>query len=304
MSSKTKKEAPKKHHRGERTVSSWIIFLLMAVFLVFMWTPYRAVYTAILGLVSAMACYEVLHAVKAGNKLLYGVAMAASAFVPFVFSYSLSFPVSLVITCYVMLLLIIMVTMNASTRFVDILAALYSSLWIPFGFSCFVLIRNIYIQYPGKYLKWEGFLLVMLVFGCSWAPDGLAYLVGKRFGKHKLAPVISPKKSIEGAVGGVLITSVLVLPVFLLYSFIIKSIYGDVLFASAGSLKYLYVFLFVFGMSIISIFGDLAASVIKRNFNIKDYSSLFPGHGGIMDRFDSSLFVLPSIYALITVLNM
>lgn len=305
MSTKAKNKGKKQ--RGERTASSWVIFALMTVYLVFMWMPFpfaRVIYTSLTGLVAAMATYELTKAVKSENQLLNVLAMGVSAFVPFVFSYGIKLPAFVILPVYVLILLFIMVSMNKKTKFVDVLTALYSSLWISFGFSCFLLIRDIYIRYEGIYLKQEGFFFVMLVFGCSWVPDGLAYLVGKRFGKHKLCPVISPKKTVEGAAGGVLLSGVLLVIVYVIYALIVEHIYHITLFASYGGLKYLYLYLFSTVMCVISIFGDLAASVIKRNFGIKDYSKLFPGHGGIMDRFDSSLFVLPCIYGMITLLNL
>ncbi|MCQ2463175.1 MAG: phosphatidate cytidylyltransferase [Clostridia bacterium] len=306
MSTKAKSKGKKKQ-RGERTASSWLIFALMTVYLVFMWMPFpfaRVIYTALTGLVAAMAAHELMNAVKSKNQLLNVLTMGVSAFMPFVFSYGLKLPLLVILPLYVLAVLFIMVSMNKKTKFVDVLTALYSSLWISFGFSCFVLIRDIYIKYDGIYLKQEGFFFVMLVFGCSWVPDGLAYLVGKRFGKHKLCPVISPKKTVEGAAGGVLLSGVALLIVYVLYSLIVEHIYDITLFAAYGWLKYVYLYIITIVLCVISIFGDLAASVIKRNFGIKDYSQLFPGHGGIMDRFDSSLFVLPCIYGLITVLNL
>lgn len=126
-----------------------------------------------------------------------------------------------------------------------------------------------------------GAFLVWLIFLCSWGCDTCAYCVGMLIGKHKMAPVLSPKKSVEGAVGGV-VGAVLLGAV---YGVAVK---GEILeygvICGAGAL--------------ISMVGDLAASAIKRNHDIKDYGTLIPGHGGIMDRFDSVIFTAPVIYYL------
>lgn len=130
----------------------------------------------------------------------------------------------------------------------------------------------------------DGLILVLLVFIASWISDTFAYLTGMLLGKHKLAPKLSPKKSIEGSVGGIVGAAL----VGALYGFLffksVDMILGCALIGGVGS--------------IVSQIGDLAASGIKRNFDIKDYGNLIPGHGGIMDRFDSVIVTAPMIYFL------
>ena len=134
----------------------------------------------------------------------------------------------------------------------------------------------------------QGFYIVWLIFISSWISDTFAYCVGMLFGKHKLAPKLSPKKSIEGAIGGVVGSTI----VGGLYAFFIVSRFIDL----EGAV---WIFALIGGIgSMVSQVGDLAASGIKRNFEIKDYGNCIPGHGGIMDRFDSMLFVAPMIYFL------
>lgn len=134
----------------------------------------------------------------------------------------------------------------------------------------------------------SGAYIVWLIFLCSWGSDTCAYCVGVLFGKHKMTPKLSPKKSWEGAVGGVAGTALLTI----LYCFIFKSNMGvsnHEIFMLAG--------VCAIG-AVISMIGDLTASAIKRNYDIKDYGKLIPGHGGIMDRFDSVIFTAPIIYYL------
>lgn len=127
----------------------------------------------------------------------------------------------------------------------------------------------------------DGKILVWLIFLSSWGSDTCAYCVGMLIGKHKMAPVLSPKKSIEGAVGGV-VGAILLGCVYATVFEQPAIIYGII--CGVGAL--------------ISMVGDLAASAIKRSQGIKDYGNLIPGHGGILDRFDSVIFISPFIYFL------
>ena len=132
-----------------------------------------------------------------------------------------------------------------------------------------------------------GVFTVWLVFVCSWGCDTCAYCVGMLIGKHKMAPVLSPKKSVEGGIGGILGAAL----IGVLYALAINHWGG----AEASVLTYA-----IIGAAggAISQIGDLAASAIKRYHNIKDYGKLIPGHGGILDRFDSVIFTAPIIYYL------
>lgn len=132
----------------------------------------------------------------------------------------------------------------------------------------------------------DGIYIVWLIFLSSWFCDVFAYFTGMLLGKHKLAPVLSPKKSIEGAVGGV------VFPALFggLYGYFIKGYIS-------GNFPVAFVFCLICAVgAIVSQIGDLSASAIKRNRNIKDYGTLIPGHGGILDRFDSVIFTSPMIF--------
>lgn len=134
----------------------------------------------------------------------------------------------------------------------------------------------------------NGVYLAFLIFICSWGCDTCAYCVGVCFGKHKMAPVLSPKKSVEGAVGGVLGTALLTV----IYSLVFQ----NAMQLGVRSIVMLSVISAV--AALISMVGDLTASAIKRNYDIKDYGTLIPGHGGIMDRFDSMMITAPIIYYL------
>lgn len=132
--------------------------------------------------------------------------------------------------------------------------------------------------------------LVWLIFIGSWICDTCAYLVGSKIGKHKLAPVLSPKKSIEGAVGGVAGSCI----VGVLYGYF----YMKYFLHDFDLKRLVFYFLMMFVCSIFSQIGDLTASAFKRHYGIKDYGTLIPGHGGVLDRFDSVIVVAPIVYIM------
>ena len=139
----------------------------------------------------------------------------------------------------------------------------------------------------------DGFYLVWLIFLSSWGCDTCAYCSGMLLGKHKLAPVLSPKKSIEGAVGGVLGAALL--------GFLYAAVVGDHMSEVANPTVACALACGI--AAVISQIGDLAASAIKRNHNVKDYGHLIPGHGGILDRFDSMIFTAPAVFFAVTFLR-
>lgn len=146
-----------------------------------------------------------------------------------------------------------------------------------------------YVALPLSYLYQirileNGIFIFILLFVSSWIADTCAYFVGSAIGKHKLVPVLSPKKSVEGAIGGVV------------GSALIGGIYGLVLGNIINKNLALPFTVICATGAFVSIFGDLAASAIKRNYDVKDYGKLIPGHGGILDRFDSMIFVAPIVF--------
>ena len=153
----------------------------------------------------------------------------------------------------------------------QVMPAFFGVVYVAVMLSFIYLTRNLP---DGKFLVW-------LIFLCSWGCDTCAYCVGMLIGKHKMAPVLSPKKSVEGAVGGVVGAAAL------------GAIYAAVTHGPIVE----YAVICAVG-ALISMVGDLAASAIKRNRGIKDYGKLIPGHGGILDRFDSVIFTSPIIFYL------
>ena len=142
-------------------------------------------------------------------------------------------------------------------------------------FSCLGAIRN----------SNNGLFYLLLLLNFSSICDMGAYFVGVTCGKHKLCPEISPKKTVEGAVGGLAVSLIFSIVIVLLFKM------ND---------KFVSTLIFTVPLSIVGILGDLFASIIKRNADIKDYGALIPGHGGILDRFDSILLIAPVLYLLIS----
>lgn len=164
----------------------------------------------------------------------------------------------------------------------QVMSALFNVVYAPVMLSCIYLVRS--LPY-GEYSVW-------MIFISSWICDTCAYFVGVAFGKHKMSPKLSPKKSIEGAIGGIAGSAV----VGALYAyFIVERVIAE------QQITWIFVVISAVG-AVISQIGDLAASAIKRNHDIKDYGKLIPGHGGVMDRFDSVIFTAPMIYLLVHLL--
>ena len=161
----------------------------------------------------------------------------------------------------------------------QMVANLFSLIYAPVMLSFIYLIREDFEH---------GAYIVVMVFIASWISDTGAYFVGSACGKHKLAPVLSPKKSVEGSIGGIVCAA----GIGALYALLLERL-------GLCPAEYIWVFAIIGGLgSIISQLGDLGASAIKRQTGIKDYGKLIPGHGGIMDRFDSVIVTAPLIYYL------
>ncbi len=149
-----------------------------------------------------------------------------------------------------------------------------------------------------------GALLLLMVFVSASATDTFAYFVGKAIGKHKLAPKLSPNKTIEGSIGGTIVSTAMFVGAVLLinhYGYLVSDSPEELLFV-IDTQTILVITVIGFFMSILSQLGDLSASAIKRITGVKDYGHLIPGHGGVLDRMDSALFTAPAIYVVLYIL--
>lgn len=212
---------------------------------------------------------ELYRSVKT-NKLLYfsGYASAALILAAIIF-YKEAVPAALAMSAVIYL--ISMVFLHGKVQYSAVISHSMLTYYITFFMGSLITIRNEYDVFA-----------VLLVFICAWTTDTGAYFTGFFIGKHKLIPHVSPKKTVEGAIGGVL-TCVLCVFVYtrILNLLEVKST--------------LYICIFALVISVLSQFGDFVASAIKRDCDIKDFGHLLPGHGGLMDRFDSVAFITPMV---------
>ena len=286
-----------------RIISGVVGVLILAVVLYFHNTIVLPIAVAV---IIAVMLYELLRAVKMHkcvpvliasevcgiatpfiHNTLYMVntpsSLPSSASPPYVIAYEITSLMSFAIT--MLCAFVIFVTWlrkHKEIRYEQIFFTLAVMVLVPHAMSTMILIHN-YDMADGL------FLLVMALCG-AWIADTGAYFSGVALGKHKLCPEISPKKTIEGFIGGILTTGIVYAVAFgVRFGFIVQ----NVLIA------------FILGMvcAVIGTLGDLSASMVKRQIGFKDYGNIMPGHGGLMDRFDSVLFVLPTFYAFIAVIR-
>jgi len=183
----------------------------------------------------------------------------------------------IIVPILILIMFIKVVVSNNKTTIKDISITLFGIFYIALFLMFIPLIRG----------SENGKLLIWYVFWAAWMTDTFAYLIGMKFGKHKFSE-ISPKKSIEGCIAGTIGATI----VILIYTYICNTYWGL-------NINYAYITLVAIALSIIGQIGDLAASSIKRYVGIKDFSNLIPGHGGMLDRFDSVIFIAPFAYILL-----
>ena len=167
---------------------------------------------------------------------------------------------------------------------------------VVFCFYSFIRLKELL---PVETYGYDAVFFILLILCFAWGGDTCAYFAGRAFGKHKLCPVVSPKKTVEGAIGGVLGTMVFGVVATLIYSMAANRMEA---FTRSNIGVSMYVIIALLGCiaAVLGIYGDLFASVVKRQCGIKDYGTIFPGHGGILDRFDSVMFIAPFVTMVIT----
>ncbi len=259
-------------------------------------TPVLPIFIA---LVSGIAVYELNNVAKVKLPLMIA-SIAVGAFIPFNVEYNLLDKIGVTpltaMTVYFIAMLIMMIKWHSSVKFEQVAMSLVASLAVPNALACWIRFKDLQFDFGGKYAASHAVYLLLFAIFCAWFSDTFAYFVGVFFGKHKMTPVVSPKKTWEGAIGGILLTAGVNVALF----FIFKNKFFSVPFTDWDWYAVIPISI---ALSVVSIFGDLSASVIKRNYGVKDYGWIIPGHGGIMDRFDSIVFVLPAMYAIVSIIN-
>ena len=256
--------------------------LIIAVMVAILCVSNTIVYPISISVIAVIAAYEVMKTLSLEKRYLISapayVIAAAMPFGAYLTTNIFGKPESLfililafVVFVYMMMTFVVSVFSRGSIAFSQVCSAVVMTIYISACFSSLVILR---------YIEEVGLFCLGLVLIGAWISDVFAYFTGMLFGKHKLIPEVSPKKTVEGSVGAIICTTL----IMMLYGYLV-SVFTD--------LTPNYVVLAISGavLSVTGQIGDLLASVIKREQGVKDYGTLLPGHGGIMDRFDSVLAV-------------
>lgn len=260
------------------TAAVLIPVLLVVLFILPSWVMAWA-----LAFMLAIGAYEMLYRTELVRHVRMVLYSAVAAFLmPLLCHYQVDETwVVLVELAFVSLLFGELMLSHTRVPFEKVAYCIFAGYVLPYALSALIRILD------GRF----GEYLILTPFVLAFIPDSGAYFAGCFFGKHKLAPVISPKKTWEGAAGG-LITGVACI---VIYSLVLQ-------FGFRFEVNYFYAIIYGLLGSLAAIFGDLCFSVVKRQTGIKDYGNLFPGHGGILDRFDSMMVVAPLTEILLELL--
>lgn len=271
-----------------RIISAVVGIAIAIVILIFSET---FIFPLAISLISLLILYELFKAEKCVEYVFTTTICGIfAAVMPFITCYSSALKYRSAFAFAVILLIFISFLAQHKTLSFDKLCFMITvSVLVSLSMCCIVALRNIE--------DGHGVYYVIFALAAAWLSDSGAYFVGTFFGKHKLAPEISPKKTIEGAIGGVVCDGLLLVLFTLSYVKVMetKGVICDP--------NYILIFFVGMGSAVLAMIGDLSASLIKRQCQIKDYGSIMPGHGGALDRFDSVLFVAPYIYALLTFID-
>lgn len=264
---------------GKRLASGILLVILAVLFV----GAGGSILFAVTGIISCIGLFELYRVMKIEKTPLGYIGYGAALFYYALLWLEAGEYVVLMAIGQLMLLMTVYVFTFPKYKTEEVTVAFFGVFYVVVMLSYLYLVR----QAPdGKFLVW-------LIFISSWGCDTCAYCAGMLFGKHKMAPVLSPKKTVEGAVGGVAGAAVL--------GFIYALVFGPHMDEVAD--PQLACALACAIAAVISQIGDLAASAIKRNHQVKDYGHLIPGHGGILDRFDSVIFTAPAIYFALQLLR-
>lgn len=266
---------------AKRLISAFVGIIIGVSIIVFdnIW-----LYAVVVSFFSAVGTWELIRAVGCdGNKLLKFFCTGFAAIVPFVLIFKLIKLFPPLFAGYILALFALMLANHKNVKFEHIAMCGSAGMLIPASLSCVAMLR--YTAPADNQAM--GIYLILYVLFCAWFGDSGAYFVGTFLGKHKLCPNVSPKKTVEGLIGGILSVGVFVFLETLIFNLFI---FGE------AQINYIPVVIIGMIASAFGVLGDLSASVIKREFDVKDFGNIMPGHGGVLDRFDSVLFVAPFVY--------
>ena len=237
-----------------------------------------------LAFIAMLGMQEYFNAISKDSKPVRWIGYVSCIFIALIHIIPTYLPISQVLMMSIPTILLILfaqvIFTNMKTTFKDIAYTFFGMAYV-IGFIVFIaLLRGLD----------NGRILVWFAIIAAWGTDTFAYLIGCKFGKHKLSK-ISPKKSVEGAIAGTIGATVIAI----IYTMVMNHLYNL-------GYSYLFVTISTIILSIIGQIGDFAASSIKRYVDVKDYSNLIPGHGGMLDRIDSLMFIAPFAYVLFSIL--
>lgn len=256
------------------TAAVGIPVALVIMILTELWHPLVGI---IVGLANGMMVTEYLNAKRLTNCLPLTVACVAfSVMTPILIDTPFWYIIAVL---YLLGAFGVLVYLHQKLTFSSFTYAVCGSMLITFGMSAIPLAANNNAS--------SSFFFV-LIFLLPWMADGGGYFIGSKFGKRKLCPKISPKKTVEGALGGLVFCLISALLMGIIFQLIIRDY----------RINFFAIILLALIDSAVSILGDLSFSLIKRHLSIKDYGSFFPGHGGVLDRFDSIIFTAPVVIAV------
>ncbi|MBE6886971.1 MAG: phosphatidate cytidylyltransferase [Ruminococcaceae bacterium] len=240
----------------------------------------------------AIAVSEICRVFRDGNSKLVNLSLILVGTVT-LFNSKIGLDPKIIAVVFIAAIVCIVVFDFENIKFTSVASSVMFSLYVLVGVYSIVDIK--YVLDFATY-GWDAAFLFVLCAGIAWGGDIMAYFSGYLFGKHKMAPKLSPKKTVEGAIGGVAGSVVIAMLMMFVYS-------KMTMVSSLGILhsfnrNYILLALIAAVGSCLGIIGDLFASAVKRQSGIKDYGTIMPGHGGVMDRFDSFLFVSPVIYLM------
>lgn len=255
-----------------------IVGISIAIIIFFL--SHTIVFNLAFSFVAAVIVRELFRAEKCtGFTFSYILCMAFAAAMPLMtLEWLKPYRYLFAVTC--IMLLFVSYLLNHNTLSFDKLSFMIATTTlVSLSISCLIVIKDMD--------KTHGVFYTILTVAAAWISDAAAYFVGTFFGKHKLAPTISPKKTVEGALGGIILTGLFLAVIAFGYEKYMET--QNILF----SVNYIIIIALGMACSILGIVGDLSASLLKRQCQIKDYGNIMPGHGGMLDRFDSVLFVAP-----------
>lgn len=248
---------------------------------------------AVVFLLYSIAIYEIHNAFKEKNVKSTGILLEIIGFVMLVMQNYIILDTYMPVAALTVVGFAFIVVINFNNiNFTSVASEMAFGLYALVGFYSILRFKMLLPYTP---YGWDGAFLFVVVCAIAWGGDVFAYFSGYFFGKHKLAPTLSPKKTKEGAVGGVAGSVLITWLIMWLYS-MLKPVFE----ASAAEYHFtadqmIFVAVVAMAGSVVGIVGDLFASAVKRQVGIKDYGNLMPGHGGVMDRFDSVLLVAPIV---------